>query len=110
VVSNSFVSSVEAARRPHTPEKKEMNNSAIIGGKSCRSCMHRRMAGQETFCYRYPPTVLLVPMPGPKGQVAPGFQSAYPAVNPDMPCGEYARSEVFASEEVQTSVLGETRQ
>lgn len=86
-----------------------MNNSAIIGGKSCRSCMHRRMAGQETFCYRYPPTVLLVPMPGPKGQVTPGFQSAYPVVDPDMPCGEYSRSEAFMPGEVRTPVLGETR-
>jgi hypothetical protein len=84
--------------------------NAIIGGKSCRSCSHRRIAGQEIFCYRYPPVVLAVPVPGRDGKPTLGFQSVYPQVNPDMPCGEYARSEVLASEEVQTSVLGETRQ
>jgi hypothetical protein len=48
-------------------------------------------------------------MPGPKGQVTPGFQSAYPVVDPDMPCGEYSRSEAFMPGEVRTPVLGETR-
>ena len=85
--------------------------NAIIGGRTCRSCMHRKLFGQEVFCYRYPPTVLAVPMVDPRTrQPGVGFQSVYPSVNPDMPCGEYARSDAFASEEVRASVLGETKQ
>jgi hypothetical protein len=73
--------------------------SPIIGGRSCRSCQHRRISGQEIFCYRYPPTTHVVPVPGRDGKPTFGFQSVYPAVNPDAPCGEYLRSEVFAAEE-----------
>jgi hypothetical protein len=84
--------------------------NAIIGGRSCRSCAHRRIAGQNVFCYRYPPSVLAVPVPDAHGKPSLGFQSVYPQVEPSMPCGEYSRSEAFASEEVQREVLGETRQ
>jgi hypothetical protein len=83
----------------------------IIGGRSCRSCSHRRIAGQEFFCYRYPPVPLAVPMVDPRTkQPCVGFQSVYPSVNPDMPCGEYSRSEAFAAEEVLGRVEVETRQ
>ena len=75
--------------------------STLIGAKSCRSCLHRRIAGQEVFCYRYPPTPIAVPTMDAKGKPGIGFQSVYPAINPDMPCGEYARSDLFAAEEAQ---------
>jgi hypothetical protein len=81
--------------------------NAIIGGRSCRSCAHRRIAGQEVFCYRYPPVPMLVPVKDNRGQPGIAFQSVYPSVNPDMPCGEYARSEAFALEETEIAVLGE---
>ena len=82
----------------------------LIGGRTCRSCSHRRIAGQEVFCYRYPPVALVVPLVDERGKPGFGFQSVYPVVNPDMPCGEYERSEAFATEEVRQSVIGETRQ
>jgi hypothetical protein len=82
----------------------------LLGGRSCRSCVYRRLFDQAVFCYRYPPVVVVVPTPDGRGGVAVGFQSVYPQVNPDMPCGEYARSESLAAEEVRQSVLGETRQ
>jgi hypothetical protein len=72
----------------------------IIGGKTCRSCEHRYVLNGVVFCHRYPPVVLLVPMPGSNGQLQPGYQSAFPAVDPSMPCGEYKRSEAFARDEV----------
>lgn len=73
----------------------------IIGGKTCRSCVHRHAAAPgQFFCKRYPPQLLLVPTPGPGGQMQATIQSAYPTVNPELPCGEYSRSEVYATEEV----------
>jgi hypothetical protein len=83
---------------------------AIIGGRSCRSCEHRRLTGRETFCYRYPPCVVVVPMPDGRGGMAAGFQSVYPQVDPNMPCGEYARSEVNAKTEIEHAADGATRQ
>ena len=85
-------------------------NMAIIGGRSCRSCEHRRLTGRETFCYRYPPCVVVVPMPDGRGGMAAGFQSVYPQVDPNMPCGEYARSEVNAKTEIEHAADGATRQ
>lgn len=75
----------------------------IIGGKTCRSCEYRYILNGTVFCHRFPPQVLLVPMPGPNGQMQPGFQSAFPAVDPSMICGEYRRSEAMANEEVSTA-------
>jgi hypothetical protein len=80
----------------------------IIGGKTCRSCVYRHLTepGAGVFCKRYPPQILLVPVPGPNGQMQPSIQSAYPTVDPMLPCGEYARSEIFATEEVSGASQG----
>ena len=82
----------------------------IIGANSCRSCAHRRVVDREVFCYRYPPIVLVVPMPGPKGTPIPGFQSCYPRVDPDAPCGEYTHSAVNAAEVVAEATRGFIKQ
>lgn len=90
-----------------------MTTVPIIGGKTCRSCEHRRLESQVVFCYRFPPHVVVVPMPGPNGQVVPGFQSAYPQVNPILTCGEYRRKEEFARDEIRaasTEAAGALRQ
>jgi hypothetical protein len=42
--------------------------------------------------------------------MAAGFQSVYPQVDPNMPCGEYARSEVNAKTEIEHAADGATRQ
>jgi hypothetical protein len=84
--------------------------NAIIGARSCHSCLHRRIAGQEIFCYRYPPAVHVVPVQQPNGKPGFGFQSVYPSVNPDMPCGEYSRSEMFAAEEAQPPLSARMQQ
>lgn len=81
--------------------------SRIIGGRSCRSCEHSRMldATGAPHCLRFPPQVfaLLVPTPqGPSMQI----NSVYPTVNPDLPCGEYRRSEAKAMDEVSGPPVG----
>ena len=53
---------------------------------------------------------MAVPMRTPEGQSGIGFQSAYPIVNPELPCGEYRRSEVNAAEEVSGATQGMVRQ
>lgn len=80
----------------------------IIGGRTCRSCAHRHIAGpgQGIFCKRYPPQVLIVPTPGPNGQIQAMIQSAYPTVNPDLLCGEYSRNETYAMDEVDALAQG----
>lgn len=45
-----------------------------------------------------------------RGGMAAGFQSVYPQVDPNMPCGEYARSEVNAKTEIEHAADGATRQ
>lgn len=75
----------------------------LIGGKTCRSCEHRHTQGSTVFCRRYPPQVMIVPVKDERGIATFGFQSAYPAVDPTMPCGEYRRSDLFAREEVEAS-------
>jgi hypothetical protein len=49
-------------------------------------------------------------MPDGRGGMAAGFQSVYPQVDPNMPCGEYARSEVNAKTEIEHAADGATRQ
>lgn len=80
----------------------------IIGGRSCRSCEHSRqidVAPSPPHCLRFPPQVFAVLVPTPKG---PSLQisSTYPTVNPEMPCGEYRRSEAKAMDEVSGPPLG----
>lgn len=75
-------------------------NVALIGGKSCRSCEHRIKMNGIMFCRRYPPQVIQVMRDTPTGpQLA--MNASYPPINPDIPCGEYERSDVNAAEEVR---------
>jgi hypothetical protein len=71
--------------------------TALIGGKSCRTCRysHRQAGADGVFCTRYPPQVIVVPTP--QGMA---LNSAYPTCNPDVPCGEYLRSDALAAAEV----------
>lgn len=71
--------------------------TTLIGGRSCRTCRHshRPDTGAALYCVRYPPQVFVVP--SPQGLV---INSAYPSCNPDVPCGEYDRSDVLASTEI----------
>lgn len=82
----------------------------LIGGRSCRTCEHRFVQSQVILCLRYPPTLLLVPMKQPNGEIQPGAQSFYPQVNPDMPCGEYRRNEEYAALEIAAQTQGMARQ
>ena len=72
----------------------------LIGGKSCRTCRYsHRPEGASTgnmFCTRYPPQVFAVVVP----QGVPRVNSAYPSINPDVPCGEYHRDDARAMTEV----------
>lgn len=80
----------------------------IIGGRTCRSCAHRHISapGAGVFCKRYPPQILLVPVSAPNGQMQATIQSAYPTVDPSLPCGEYVRSETYALDEVSGAAEG----
>jgi hypothetical protein len=77
---------------------------SLIGTKSCRSCAHRVKIPQAPgvlFCGRFPPQTYVIMMEhqGQAGARATPI-SSYPQVNPDLPCGEYDRSELNASEEL----------
>lgn len=81
--------------------------TAIIGGKSCRSCEFILMLGNnQLFCRRYPPTPFAIPVPGPGGKMALTVNSSYPPVNPAQPCGEYQRSEANAEAELREAASG----
>lgn len=60
------------------------------------------------FCLRFPPQVFAVVVPTPQG---PGVRvdATYPAVNPDMPCGEYRRSDARVMDEVSGAPVGSTQ-
>jgi len=75
--------------------------TAIIGGKSCRSCEFMVLIGKGIFCRRYPPMAFGLVTPGPQGRPAFTVQSSYPPVNPELPCGEYQRSELNAGAELR---------
>lgn len=75
----------------------------IIGGKTCRSCEFKLVVAQNIFCRRYPPTTLIVPQSMPDGKIVPSVQSAFPPVNPDNPCGEYRRNDLYAADELKTA-------
>jgi len=81
--------------------------NAIIGDRTCRSCRNCRIVQQEAFCYRNEPSIRAVPIVDERGKSSVGLQLIYSKVNPDKPCGEYERSEAFASE--KAPVLGETK-
>ncbi len=86
------------ARRKAQIEGAEM--SQLIGSKSCRSCEWRAKLHSKLFCRRFPPQNIGGLMPGPNGQPITVFTSSYPEVNADLPCGEYKRNELHASEEL----------
>lgn len=75
----------------------------LIGAKSCRTCEFRHKQGNMIFCTRNPPqiyaTVTVNTVHGPQ----PAPVASYAPVNPDIPCGEYRRSEAFATQEVLAS-------
>ena len=79
----------------------------IIGGKSCHSCDFRYKQGNAIFCTRFPPQLFLATVQTPHGlqQVT---QASYPIVNPTIPCGEYKRNEMHASEEITAKGNGIT--
>ena len=81
--------------------------SRLIGGRSCRSCEHSRQVNSKgpPHCLRFPPQVFALLVPTPTGS---GVQvsAAYPTVNPDLPCGEYRRSEARAMDEVSGPPVG----
>jgi len=80
--------------------------TALIGGKSCRSCEFILIVGKGgLFCRRHPPMAFGIAMPGPQGPVLT-VHSSYPPVNPDMPCGEYQRSELNAAAELSEAKPG----
>ena len=84
---------------------------SLIGAKSCRSCEFRWVANpQVTMCRRYPPTVVVMPIPDPAARGQWGVNGFYPQVNPDWPCGEYKRSEAHALEEVTAAAKEATQQ
>jgi hypothetical protein len=77
----------------------------IIGGRTCRTCEHsheiRPPGGPpQVFCTRFPPQVFALAIPGPRGGSQVNVNATYPLVNPEIPCGEYRRSEVKAMAEV----------
>ena len=63
------------------------------------TCLYRHKQGAHVFCTRNPPQVFMGVVDGPRGP-QPAVQATYPLVNPSIPCGEYERSELFASEQV----------
>lgn len=58
--------------------------------KSCGQCRHFLPEGQQGFCRRNPPTVVLLPQRGPGGAVGVAPASTWPPVTPNQWCGEYA--------------------
>ena len=88
---------------------------SLIGAKSCRSCEHRWIAKQPggpevMMCRRYPPTVVVMPIPDPRANGAWGVNGFYPQINPDWPCGEYKRHEGHALEEIAAAAKEATQQ
>lgn len=78
----------------------------LIGGATCSSCSHRfRQDARIILCRRYPPQIVMVPLPGPANQVQPSVQAYFPAVAPDARCGEYQRNEGYAMQEVADQAL-----
>lgn len=78
--------------------------AGIIGGRTCRTCEHRTIRKQGpqemVFCRRYPPTCVVVMGLDQRGNPISQIQSSYPCVDPNEPCGEYRRNELFADKEV----------
>ena len=87
-----------------TRENMAMQN--LIGGKSCRSCEFRLKLHTKLHCRRYPPQNIGGLAPGERGQPVTLFVSSYPETNPDLPCGEYRRSELHAAEELRDAGQG----
>ena len=78
--------------------------SMLIGAKSCHSCefnLKTPDAPKVVMCRRYPPQVVTMPMPGPRGEASWGVNGFYPQVRPEWPCGEYKRNELNALEEIR---------
>lgn len=77
--------------------------TSLIGGRTCRSCEYSRRLDPSPkgplHCMRYPPQVFALAVPTPQGSSVQ-VNSTYPTVNPDLPCGEYRRSEVRAMDEL----------
>ena len=84
--------------------------SQLIGSKSCRSCEWRAKLNGKLFCRRFPPQNVGGLMQGPNSQPVTLFTSSYPEVNADLPCGEYQRNELHASEELSVAASGLTAQ
>jgi hypothetical protein len=79
----------------------------LLGAKSCRSCEHHfKLPSSLIVCKRYPPQLVFVAVPGPMGEPQWITNSFFPPVNPDIPCGEYKRNELFAAEELQVAQHG----
>ena len=58
--------------------------------RACSTCGHARVMQQQTFCCRFPPVVIALPIINQitqQGVIAP--RSMFPAVEPEAWCGEY---------------------
>jgi hypothetical protein len=100
----------EAIRRR---EQGAIEMVGLIGAKSCRNCEFRLKLPQQPavlMCRRYPPQVVVMPIPDPRANGQWGVNGFYPHVNPDWPCGEYVRSDSGVAEELAESVKGITAQ
>ena len=78
--------------------------SGLIGAKSCRSCEWRWKQGQMIFCRRYPPQAHAFIQGDAAGRQNVVWQASYPIVTPEIPCGEYARSELAGAEELAAAM------
>lgn len=58
-------------------------------GKTCYACEHRVLLHEQVFCRRFPPQVYGGVAADADGSAKLIFNSHYPMVNPEMPCGEY---------------------
>lgn len=65
----------------------------------CQNCKYAvNIEGSKQFvlnCFRYPPTVVLVPMRDLIGNEGLGIQPARPPVLPTGFCGEFVKKEVL---------------
>lgn len=59
---------------------------------NCGACKYWRLNPKDMnigHCHRFPPSLLLIPMRGPGGQMVPAPMPCFPAMDKSDWCGEF---------------------
>ena len=69
-------------------------NTPLLTDRTCLTCKHKVISPdgeqKQFFCRRNPPTASVLLVPGPEGRPVTMTFAAFPPVQPEMFCGEWA--------------------